>query len=390
MADGPTCTETADVVVIGGGPAGSAAALRLARRGLQVVQLERRVFLDPRNDRLRSGEGLIQRARHELAQLGGGLDPGAWSLSRVGAVRIAWPDGVLTTDPIARRGGIVQIDREAFDYDLFRAAQRAGADGRAGWRARALLQDERGRITGVLAQAPGDLAARRIRAPLVIDAGGRNALSLRAPARRRSPGGDDFCGISLFFDQVAGLDPDIWEMHLFDLTALTVVQLSQMRAGVVRCGLGTSGRLMRAGPRAPYDLFWQRVRASPELARRLAASRVVHRPFVRIGIGYRVPEVVFDGLLLAGDAAGYLNPLFGDGILRALYSARAAAAAAEAALRRGDCSRGGLAWYARRHAIRDHADQLLRQLMLLANHHPAGIGRARVARHALLALLLRA
>src|SRR5215216_4217904 len=105
--DGEPADEQADVVVIGGGPAGSAVALRLARQDVRVVQLERRVFLDPRNDSIRSGEGLVPGTVHELAALD--IDAGAapWVLSRVQQVRVCWLDGAWTREEIARRGGIV-------------------------------------------------------------------------------------------------------------------------------------------------------------------------------------------------------------------------------------------------------------------------------------------
>ena len=52
-------------------------------------------------------------------------------------------------------------------------------------------------------------------------------------------------------------------------------------------------------------------------------------------------------------------------------------------------SRAGMAGYARRHAIRAYADRLLSRLMRGAHHHPGAIGHARLARHALLPLLMR-
>jgi flavin-dependent dehydrogenase len=386
-------SETADVVVIGGGPAGSAVALRLARRGWQVIQLERRVFLDPRNDRLRSGEGLIPRARRELAQLECALHPADWVLSTVAEVRIAWPGGVQTANPIAARGGIVQIDREVFDHDLFRAARRAGVDGREGWRVRALARTSGGAIAGVLALAPGEQTVSHIRAPVVVDAGGRNAPALRELHARAPLAGDSFFGMAMFFDQVRGLEPGVWEMHLLDLQALAVVQLSQIEPGAVRCGLGFVAPPRHGRHPTPPDMFWARIRQCPDLARRFEGSRAVDRPFVRSPIGYRVPRVAFDGLVLAGDAAGYLNPLFGDGILRALGSARLAADEVAAALRHGDCSAASFARYARLHAWRDRADQALHQLLLGTRRFPAAtsyLGRARLVRAALFAALLRA
>ena len=384
--------EQADVVVVGGGPAGSAVALRLARQNARVVQLERRVFLDPHNDPIRSGEGLVPGTVRELAALG--IDAGAppWLLSRVQQVRVCWLDGAWTREEIAGRGGIVQIDRELFDYHLFRAAGQAGADGRQGWSARRLYRDGRGRVAGVVAQPPGDHPPQLIRAPIVVDAGGRNALTIRELDLRVQGAGCDFFAISMFFDQVAGLDPGVWEMHLFDPQRMTVVQLSRLRDGLVRCGLGTAQQVKNAARCDSQSFFWARVRHSPDLARRLAGSQVVRRPFVRACLGYEVRQAAFDGLLLVGDAAGYLNPLFGDGILRALTMARHAAATISAALRSGDCSCAGLAAYARWRTAMGRVDRLARGLIQGAYRHPRTLdrfGRLRLVHHALFAALLR-
>jgi flavin-dependent dehydrogenase len=392
MDAGPSTSESADVIVIGGGPAGSATALRLARQGMHVIQLERRVFLAPHNDRLRSGEGLIPRAGRELAALGIDMASAPWVLSHVQQLRLAWPDGTRMRESITQYGGIVQIDRERFDYELFCAACRAGVDGREGWRARRFYRDSQGRVAGVLAQAPGGRALHAIRARVVIDAGGRNALAFREYNLRVPDPRGDFFAMAMFFDQVADLAPGVWEMHLFDPHQLTVVQLSQLAAGLVRCGLGTTQQAQRAGSRGPQAFFWERIQHSPELTRRLAHSRVIHRPFVRASIGYRVRQAVFDGLLLAGDAAGYLNPLFGDGIVRALWSARHAATTVAAGLRTGDLSRAGLQRYARLLVARDTIDWAVKGCILRLHSYPrmlSYIGRCDPIRRALLAALLR-
>jgi flavin-dependent dehydrogenase len=129
---------------------------------------------------------------------------------------------------------------------------------------------------------------------------------------------------------------------------------------------------------------------APSLARRLAESRMIRRPFVRASVGYQVRQVVFDGLLLAGDATGYLNPLLGDGILRALRTARAAATTIDAALRRGDCSRRGLARYAQRQAALSCVDGCLRHALHRMYDHPrpvTTIGQLGYVRRALLTAL---
>ena len=364
--------EIADVVVIGGGPAGSATALQLARAGVHVVQLERRAFGALDGDPWRSGEALTARTRRTLAALDPDLNAPDWERLPVRQMSCYLPHGSGSVATLDAQKLLIHVDRAALDAALFAAARRAGVDARAGWHVRQFVRSANGAICGVLAQdATG--ALRQIAAPLVIDAGGRNALALRTFDLRARLPGVSFFAMSLFFDAVAGLADATWEMHVFDPQQLTVMQISRVLPGLVRCGLGTTLAALRDAACDPIRFFWRRLGAAPELAARLRGSTLVTRPYTRAALGYRARRVTHDGLLLVGDAAGYLNPLFGDGVLRALSDAAVAAQIAAAALRSGDCSRRAFAAFERRHTLRSARDCVAAAALALPYRLPGAL-----------------
>src|SRR5688572_10494493 len=117
----PDHREQADGVVIGAGPAGSAAAVRLARHGLHVIQVERRDMRTD-GDPWRSGEGVLPSTMRALDGLNAGGDR-SWILNRADKVRIRWPNGDVTVDRFPSGRAIHTIDRARFDAELWQAAK---------------------------------------------------------------------------------------------------------------------------------------------------------------------------------------------------------------------------------------------------------------------------
>lgn len=386
----PVRRERADVVVVGGGPAGSAAALRLARQGRHVVQLERRRFGGPGADRWRSGEGILPATQMALRRLGLTAADGGWAGQPAHRVKIRWPAGDVTVDHFSHGRCILALDREAFDRALWQRAAGAGADGREGWRVERLVLDG-ATVTGVQARAP-DGALVEIAARLVVDAGGRNAPSIAQLDLRRPEIGDDFVAVVLFFDNVPAFDADAWEMHFFDPDAPKVMQGARLTGTVVRFALGTYLRYKQGRRLTPEAFFWSEAQAYPALEARLRAGTPVAPPYARARLAYGTASLSRAGLLLIGDAAGYLNPILGDGILAALRSAELAAAVAARAFSRGEFSRDVLGVYERRWRRERALHRAIGHLLIAGFGRPSlvdRIGHHTWLRRSLLGMLLR-
>src|SRR5271167_4378646 len=152
----------ADVIVIGAGPAGCAAAIRLVDAGFSVLALERKER--EVGEDITSGEVLVVPTQNECDQLGVKFE-GDWVLDRIAGFRNVYPDLSWTYHPIPTVTCPVQVDRGGFNAALRR---------RLVWNARVTDLEFRGDAAVAITADRNAHSAR-----MLIDAGGRYAPSLR-------------------------------------------------------------------------------------------------------------------------------------------------------------------------------------------------------------------
>lgn len=319
----------ADVLIVGGGPSGTTTAINLARKGYKVTVLEGRDFSKPRAADMRSGEVLSPGSQQELAKLGLPVGEKDWKLLPFKVLKHSWHNGRVTFDKMPRGLEYWQIDRGKFDRALCRFARQNGVDYREASRVSNLLRDESGRICGVVTKN-GDEAGREWYADLVIDASGRRS-ALLARLRLKEPE-QEFQRVALvtFYQYFPDCMPGVWEQH-FLAAHNTAIKGAIMREGLYRFSFETDLAFRNEfaaqyGKQTLHEMVLAMLRQiKPELYERFAAAQPLPYSVAYAPIGYRVNTIVHDGLLLVGDASGYLDPSTGQGIEFALRTARLAA-----------------------------------------------------------------
>jgi geranylgeranyl reductase family protein len=340
-----------DVIVVGAGPAGAATAILLCERGLDVLVLDRARFPRPKL----CGEYLSPESARLLDRLGVLKAIDAAGAASLQGMRITAPDGTVlearyrTLDGRRPyRGHAMALSRSALDAILVDRLRVSPAEVREGVRVTDLVV-EGDRVIGVETL---DGAGRRetIAAPLVIGADGRASVVAHRLGCRRAHSLQRMALVTY----VAGVADcrDVGEIFVDppDYAILNPLAPDRVNMSLVV-------PLEHVGPwrgRLP-TFFASRVKQLVHLARRLDGAECV-APIEAMGpLAYRVDEPAHGGVLLVGDAAGFYDPLTGEGVFSALRGAELAAEAAGRALARGDVSAAGLAEYsrARREAFAD-------------------------------------
>jgi flavin-dependent dehydrogenase len=181
-----TNAKSYDALVLGAGPAGTAAAATLAQRGKRVLLLERERF-----PRYHIGESLIPYCWFALEKLGltEKLDRAACAVRKL-SVQFASVDGSMSKPfyffdhvdhPAARTWQVLRSD---FDRLLLENAREKGVEIHEGVNVRSLIEDASGAIVGVEVEGP-DGKKREHRAPLTVDCSGRNAVAMETYDWRR-------------------------------------------------------------------------------------------------------------------------------------------------------------------------------------------------------------
>lgn len=317
--------ERYDVIVVGGGPAGSWAAKHAAEKGVSVLLLEkdREIGLP-----VRCGEGV---SVADLSRVVDVQEP--WIAMKVSGARIIAPDGTVVEAYPDEKGYV--LHRKIFDADLAAMAAKAGAEIRTKAYVCGLLT-ENGRVRGVRVIHLGH--EFRISASVVIGADGIESRVGRWAGLRTQVSPEDMVSCMQFTLTHDSIDSKTAEFRVGERVApggyLWIFPKGDRTANV---GLGISG----AHSLNKKPIFY--LREFVEFMFPGASVLTV----VAGGVPSVPPlqEMVLDGLMLAGDAAHQVNPLTGGGIVNAMIAGRMAGRVAAEAVLAGNVSRKRLSAY---------------------------------------------
>ncbi len=338
-----------EVIIVGGGPAGSTAAAVLARLGRRIVLLER----SPTAERYRVGESLLPYCWFPL-QRSGALDAvRAAGFQTKQCVQFISPRGnrakpYYFADHLDHEAATTwQVPRPVFDRLLLENAEAQGADVRLGVNVLSPIERD-GAVVGVEVE---DASGRRseLRAPLTIDASGREGLFMvRARRWKRQEHALDRVAIWSYFEgalrdpgrdegatTIARIPGDGW-FWLLPMAG------DRMSIGVV----SRADHLFPDTDRDPGAAFERAAASNPWVAARLAPARRAEDFQVTHNFSYRAQHCAADGVVLAGDAFTFLDPVFSPGVFLALAGGERAALAVDAALTAGRSDAGAFASYA--------------------------------------------
>lgn len=333
-----TAAAPVDVLVVGGGPSGSACAAHLAAAGHEVLVVEKKKF--PREKTC--GDGLTPRAMHELYRLGIGDDverighrfSGLRSIAFGRTLELEWP-----SHPDFPSHGVV-VTRHDLDALVAGAAEKAGA---VLWQEAEAVAPvvHDGLVTGAQVRRGGAAGSVvEVEARYIVVADGANSRFGRALGTSRDRAYPQGMAIRGYFDSPRHDEPMI-ESHL-DI---------RDRAGNVLPGYGWifpvgDGRVnVGVGLLSTFS-HWKDVNTS-----HLMDAFVAHAPESwdirpetacgpptggRLPMGLSVGPRVGPTWLVIGDAGGAINPFNGEGIAYAYESGRLAAEALDEALRHDD------------------------------------------------------
>lgn len=317
--------EIYDVAIIGGGPAGSTAATLLARAGRRVVILERDKF-----PRFKIGESLLPFSMKAFSRLGlqekflragfmekfGGEMCGACSEE---GVKFYFKDGFASQTDRA-----FQVTRAAFDKLLIDHARENGAEVR-----------EETTVQGVeftdqdvtLATSSGTLHAKYL-----IDASGRN--SVVGSKFKLKKNYEHLQKVSVFahYDGVtrdAGIDGTLTRLVRSHDRWFWMIPLSEVRMSI---GVVLDTAVYKQAKLSPEDFLEQALAEQPVIARRMQVAERVTPVSIAADFSYRNRRLAGDRWLLAGDAAGFIDPVFSSGVFLAVMAGEKAADALQVVL----------------------------------------------------------
>lgn len=328
-----------DIIVIGGGPAGCAAAIDLCRRGYKVILCDQAKFprdkvcgefISPAADPILDRLGILERIEALNPKRLKGVAISSYEGEEL-AIEYPYLPG-LTGRPTS-----LSVPRFKLDEMFIEEARRVGVEVREQHKVTDFLMDDNS-VAGVEGWDENKTSFS-IRAPLVIDAGGRNSLSLKKFNLKKEPVGGTKIALAAHW-QGARLADDYCYMHvsLPGYTGISSVgnDLSNVVLVVPRnCMNGEK----------PDQFYLDSMMKNSQRRKILEGAKCIEPVRGVESLAFSVKPVPCGGLLMVGDAMGFIDPFTGEGIYLSLRSSEIAAEVADEAFRKSDWSRDALKVY---------------------------------------------
>ena len=314
-----------DVLIIGAGPAGSAAAKHAALGGADVILIDKKSEIGTPK---RCAEGIYD---HGLEWLGIEPDP-QWAVQRINGGSIIAPNGKRITldETVLPEKGYI-IERKVFDKYMAMDAARAGAKIMVKTLAKSLMKDKdaKGEFYLVDCEHMGEIIEIKTRILIAAD-GPESRIAKAVGINSTTKPQDMMSGVQFEMVGVKCERMDLIELHLGTFANGGYAWVFPKGDDIANVGIGVH----TTGEKPAIDYLNEFIESYPPLKDAKAVE-------LNVGgdpIGGMIEQIYDDNFLVCGDAAGQVDPITGGGIILGMLGGMSAGQVATKAIKDGDYS----------------------------------------------------